>query len=185
MIDQLPLPKVGDPIKAEHIAAITRAISKRTPRNSTSVKVHELADGFYLEAAPGRSSSTFKGAWYPSREAANLLNLTAGLLYDGVTTHFPQVTNITIHPEALRYIYLVCTLTPTTVDGFVTGGTVNATPVITAYSSTQTNTNTTAYILLFTWQAGALLQRYAYWNMACQLRNVNTGDVSFQHWVCS
>jgi len=46
MIDTLPMPRVGDTIKAEHIAAISRALKKRTPRNSPTVKVHETADGF-------------------------------------------------------------------------------------------------------------------------------------------
>lgn len=131
------------------------------------------------------TSSTFEGTWYPSVIDSTHISLTPGFIYDGVTSHFPSVSSIAVHATALRYIYLVCSLTSTTVDGFVTGGTVDATPTVSAYSSTQTNTNTTAYILLLTWQAGAVVQRYAYWNLACQLRNINTGDVSFQYWVCS
>jgi hypothetical protein len=182
MIDTLPMPRVGDTIKAEHIAAISRALKKRTPRNSPTVKVHETADGFYLDAAPGGgASSSFRGAWYPTKVNDELINLTPGSITDGVTTRTPTVTNIVVSATAPQYIYLVCGLTPTIVDGYVTGGTIDS-ATVQAFGSLQTNTNTTGYILLFTWQAGVLGARYKYFSFQGELGNRNTGDTVFRVW---
>jgi hypothetical protein len=134
-----------------------------------------------FKLAPGGGSSA-EYAWTPTAASSTSINLTAGSISDGVTTRTPTVTGISVHATDLQYVYLVCTLSPTLTDGFVTGGTVTA-AVITAYGSAQTNTNTTGYILLFTWQAGAIVDRFRYWSIECQLNNSGAGDTAFNTWT--
>lgn len=181
MIDTLPLPRIGDPIKAEHIAAISKALRKRTPLNSPSVKVCETANGYYLTAKSSVAASSFKGCWYPSRVNAELIKLTAGSISDGITTFTPAVTSITVSATALQYVYLVCSITPTIVDSFVTGGVITAASVQ-AFNMAQTTDNTTAYVLLCTWQSGVLISRYTFWSLQAEFCNAAYGTVLFRTW---
>jgi hypothetical protein len=64
---------------------------------------------------------------------------------------------------------------------------VDATPTIDlTATSFPANTNTAGYILLCTWQAGALVDRYALtFTLACELlqkRSGSVGDVTFNYW---
>jgi hypothetical protein len=129
----------------------------------------------------------FKGMWYPTRGAAiTNLNVTGGTLYDGVTVHTIAAASLTVHASSLNYVYLSCGLTKATVDGWVSGGTVDATPTIATATSFPANTNTAGYIPLFTWQAGALAAaRGAYFPFVCELlqkRSGSAGDVTF-NWL--
>ncbi len=133
-----------------------------------------------FKLSPGGADPGY--AWTPSAASSTSINLTAGSISDGFTTRTPTVTGISVHATDLQYVYLVCTLSPTLTDGFVTGGTVTS-AVITAYGSAQTNTNTTGYILLFTWQAGAIVDRFRYWSIECQLNNSGAGNTAFNTWT--
>ena len=127
---------------------------------------------------------TFAGVWKPSRGASDTeLNVTGGTINDGTTTHIIADAALTVHATSLNYIYLSCALTPTLTDGYVSGGTVDATPTIISSTSVQSNTNSAAYILLCTWQAGALVLRAAWFPYACRLGNSGTGDTLFQYWI--
>jgi hypothetical protein len=182
MIDFLPSPKVGELIKADHIASITKAIRKRTPRNSPTVKVVETADGFWLEAKTGGAASgRFVGCWHPTAVNEELINLTAGSITDGITTYLPDVTDITVHATNPQFIYLVCAITADTVDGYVTGGSITS-ATVQAFSSLQTNTDTTGYVLLCTWQEGAIGDRYTFWSLQAEIGNKGSGDVVFRVW---
>lgn len=129
-------------------------------------------------------SATFAGVWNPTRGASDTaLNVTGGTLYDGTTTHIIADAALTVHATSLNYIYLSCALTPTLTDGYVSGGTVDATPTIISSTSVQSNTNSAAYILLCTWQAGALVLRAAWFPYACRLGNSGTGDTLFKYWI--
>lgn len=134
----------------------------------------------------GEPAADFKGMWYPTRGASITdLNVTGGRLYDGVTVHTIADAALTVHASSLNYVYLSCGLTKTTVDGWVSGGTVDATPTIATATTFPTNTNTAGYIPLFTWQAGALVDRYAYFSFGCELlqkRSGSIGDVTFNWW---
>ena len=137
--------------------------------------------------APDSSGGTFKGLWYPKKGASDTqVIITGGSIFDGTTLHTVADATLSVHASSLNYIYLACDLTKTTVDSYVSGGTVApaATPII-ASTSTQANTNTEGYILLCTWQAGALVDRYAYFAFACELlqkRSGSVGDVTFNWW---
>lgn len=181
MIDTLPSPKAGELIKADHIAQITKAIRKRTPRNSPTVRVVETADGFWLEARTGGGGSRFVGCWYPTKVNSELINLTAGSITDGITTYLPDVTYIAVHATNAQYIYLVCTITPTLVDGYVTGGTIDS-ATVQAFSALQTNSNTTGYVLLCSWQAGVIGDRYTFWSLQAEIGNKGSGDAVFRVW---
>lgn len=56
--DQLPYVKSGDPIKAEHINAIVKAVKMRTPRPSNTVTVRQTSNGFVMDAATSASSGS-------------------------------------------------------------------------------------------------------------------------------
>lgn len=178
--------KPGDVVKADHHNSLIKAIQRRTPISSPSVKIVETATGFYCEAARGGgSASSFRGLWYPSKVNNESVKIGAGSLFDGTTFHSVPETTVAVSPTALNYIYLVCNLSATLVDGYVAGGTVSSTPTIARYSSVQPNNNSTGYILLCTWQAGAVVDRYAYFALASELLNKRSGsigDVTFNWW---
>ena len=120
MIDQLPLPKVGDPIKAEHIAAISRALRKRTPLNSPFVKVRETPDGFYLE-------SSRAAAGFPATNDLALDVSTAGIVKAGTILYeMPKIDStpldaatpphLTIPSSGTRYVIATITGTFDVVD---------------------------------------------------------------------
>jgi hypothetical protein len=134
-----------------------------------------------FKLSPGGGSSA-EYAWTPTAASSTSINLSAGSISDGVTTRTPTVTGISVHETDLRYIYLVCTLNATRVDGFVTGGTVTAAS-ISAYSAIQTNSDTTGYILLCTWQAGAVVDRFRYWSIECQINDNGGGGTAFNTWT--
>lgn len=183
--DQLPYVKSGDPIKAEHINAIVKALKLRTPRHSDTVSVRQTANGFVMDAASGGGAmSGFTGAWNPIVSSdQTTVTLSAGSINDGTQTWLPDVTEIELVPSVLNYIYLKCQLSPTTEDSFVTGGDLSST-VILATSSTQTNSNTYGYILLATvdLSGSGTVTRYAWFNFSCQLRNQGVGNVRFHYW---
>jgi hypothetical protein len=133
-----------------------------------------------FKLSPGGADPGY--AWTPSAASSTSINLTAGSISDGVTTRTPNVSAIAVSATALQYIYLVCTLNVTRVDGFVTGGTVTAAS-ISAYSGIQTNSDTTGYILLCTWQAGAIVDRFRYWSIECQINDNGGGGTAFNTWT--
>jgi hypothetical protein len=129
----------------------------------------------------------FKGLWYPKRGSSDTqVIITGGSIFDGTTLSAVAGATLTVHASSLNYIYLECDLTKTTVDSYVSGGTVApASTPITSATSMPSNTNTKGYILLCTWQAGALVDRYAYFALACELlqkRSGSVGDVTFNYW---
>lgn len=134
------------------------------------------------------SGSDFKGKWYPKRGSSDTeVIMTGGAIFDGTTLSTVAGATISVHATSLNYIYLECDLSKTTVDSYVSGGTVApaSTPLISA-TSVQVNTNTKGYILLCTWQAGALVDRYSYYSFACELlqkRSGSVGDVTFNWWA--
>jgi hypothetical protein len=138
--------------------------------------------------APDSSGGTFKGLWYPKKGASDTqVIITGGSIFDGTTLHTVADATLSVHATSLNYIYLACDLTKTTVDSYVSGGTVDATPTIATSTSAAslTNSNIAGHILLCTWQAGALVDRYAYFAFACELlqkRSGSVGDVTFNWW---
>jgi hypothetical protein len=137
---------------------------------------------------PNDAAGEFKGLWYPKRGSSDTqVIITGGSIFDGTTLHTVAGATLSVHATSLNYIYLDCGLTATTVDSYVSGGTVNATPTIATSTSAAslTNSNTAGHILLCTWQEGALVDRYAYFTLACELlqkRSGSVGDVTFNYW---
>lgn len=182
--DQLPYVKSGDPIKAEHINAIVKALKLRTPRPSDTVSVRQTANGFVMDAASGGGgASSFRGAWCPTIINDELISLSAGSINDGTSTWTPSVSSIVVTANQLNYIYLHVGLTPSLIDGYVTGGVLSS-AAVQATTSTQTNSNTDAYILLCTVDTSTgTVTRYEWFSFGCQMRNSGVGDVFFNYWT--
>lgn len=175
MIDQLPLPKVGDPIKAEHIAAISKALRKRTPLNSPSVKVREVADGFYLEAGGGGGLSTPPCSynWKPRKINSELISVSAGQIM-GTTV---SSSGLAVHATDLNYVYARVAVTPVVTNAFVTSATFSGHTIVSS-TSTLSDSETagvyTRHFLLFTWQAGALVAQTIRFNIGIKVRGAET-----------
>ena len=120
----------------------------------------------------------FKGCWYPTAIDSTHVKLTGGSFTCG-SIFTPTVTSISVSSSALTYIYLQATLSPTYVDGYVDGGSATA-AIVTSGSSIPTSDNTYGYILLCSWQAGALVDRYAYFSLKARLTNSGSGNVRFE-----
>jgi hypothetical protein len=126
MIDTLPLPRVGDTIKAEHIAALSTAIKKRSPLNSPTVKIRETSEGFYMEArgSGGGSGGSVSRYLLPRRVSAGRYTVSPGLLnlmpvrYD--TTSGDELDGTQLHSLTNGVIYLVVRYTTTFVDDYLT-----------------------------------------------------------------
>jgi hypothetical protein len=133
------------------------------------------------------ASGSFVGNWHPTAgDSDTEVIITGGSIYDGTTLSTVAEQTISVHATSLNYIYLECDLTVTTVDSYVSGGTAApaSTPIASA-TTFPTNTNEKGYILLCTWQRGAVVHRYAYFPFACELlqkRSGSIGDVTFNWW---
>lgn len=125
------------------------------------------------------AGGSFKGCWFPSAIDSTHIQLTGGSFTCG-SIFTPSVSSVAVDASALTYVYLRATLSATTVDGYVTGGVATAATVL-GSTTTLTSDNTYGYILLCTWQAGALVDRYEYFSLKARLNNSGVGDVYFEH----
>jgi len=138
-----------------------------------------------LEATSNSAAQTettaidFKGCWYPSAVDSTHIRLTAGSFTCG-SIFTPSVSSISVSSTLLNYIYLRATLSATTTDGYVSGGSATAVDILSG-TSIPVSDNTYGYILLCSWQAGALVDRYEYFSLKARLNNKNVGDVYFEH----
>lgn len=152
------------------------SVLDRTPNWDTLRNIDRPAISEPEFQGPGRASgpvlespstvetfNEFEGAWFPSTVDSTHIDLTEGSVNDGFTTFTPTVTGISVHASSLNYVYLECTVSVATTGGYVTGATITA-AIVKAYTTTKTNTNTKAYLLLCTWQAGFTVARYRYYS---------------------
>lgn len=151
---------------------------------SVGIAEKPLPGGTSLQPIHRRSQRRRYGRWNPTFISATELSVDVGTICDGVTTYIPDGSSVTTHASSLNYVYLECDLTPALEDGYVSGGTIDG-AIIAAYTTAKTTTNTKGYVLLFTCQAGALVNRGAEWSMQAELLNSGTGDVVFRTWVSS
>ncbi len=194
MNDQLPNPLPGDPVRAEHIRQIVRAIRRRTPRPSPSVRPVQLGDaGFALETVynSGGSGASL-GIWHnfqPQRFNPELITVSPGT----INGNYPTIGGTSINSDpapqlvvsatvgVTNIVYAVVTFTLTIDSGFVTGFTASS-YTIEAYTSAQSHTSTKRFIELFRWRNGALLSTTQYWNIG--LRAEDSGiATSTAQWV--
>lgn len=131
------------------------------------------------EQAAAVTAIDFKGCWYPSAVDSTHIRLTAGSFTCG-SIFTPSVSSISVSSTLLNYIYLRATLSATTTDGYVSGGSATAVDILSG-TSIPVSDNTYGYILLCSWQAGALVDRYEYFSLKARLNNKNVGDVYFEH----
>lgn len=163
-----PLVRPGNPFERRLATAV--AMAKPTLHN-VGVTTKTLPGGTSLIIQrQGRGEKKFLGCWHPSVVSQTSINLTAGSVSDGITTFTPTVTGITVHYSSLNYVYLECAISVDILDGYVTGGVITA-AILKSYTTTKTNTNTNLYVLLCTWQAGALVSRYKYHSMTVDIRD--------------
>lgn len=140
-------------------------------------------DGEQYIKVPGSSQQVFN--WEPSAGADDEeLIITGGSISDGITNHSVSGATLAIHATSLNYVYLECDLSASTIDSWVSGGTITS-AAITTYTTTKTTTSTKGYVLLCTWQAGALVARYRWYGLAAKLTNASSGvgDVQFNFWT--
>jgi hypothetical protein len=183
MIDTLPMPRVGDTIKAEHIAAISRALKKRTPRNSPTVKVHETADGFYLDAesvaAGGKASPPFT---FPGQILADIPAIVKGGTVNGVPvtngTDALPTGKVAVSTIGTVYAYLEVTITKsTTASGYVVGIASITTAIMKSAGSVPANTSTVLCRQVASFYNGKKLTQDIKTSMEVAIRGYNaTGD---------
>jgi hypothetical protein len=126
------------------------------------------------------AAPNFKGNWYPSVIDSTHIKLTGGTITCG-SIFTPTVSSVTVDASALNYIYLRATLSASKIDGYVVGGSITATSIISS-TSTLTSDNTYGYILLCTWQASALVAQYEFYSFFASLQNQGSGDTLFVYW---
>jgi len=187
MIETLPMPMPGDPVKADHIRTLSLALKKRTPQPSPSLRLKSTANGFTYEAVmTGGGAGGSVGEWHnfqPSRVNAELITLSPGTINGNYPTIGGTSINTDPRPQltivsttgTTNIVYAVVTFTLTTDNGFVTGFT-GSSYTIESYTSAQSNTATKRYIELFRWRNGALLSTTQYWNIG--LRAEDSGSAS-------
>lgn len=119
----------------------------------------------------------FVGQWFPTFVDATHIDVNSGSVNDGYSSHIPTPTGIVVDASALQYVYLECDLSLTIGDGFIEDGSISSVAIV-AYSTLKTNTNSKAYLLLFRWQAGALVGRNEYYNQGLQVMDNNTNTTT-------
>jgi len=193
ILDSLPTVKAGDAIKAEHYNALVKAIKRRTPRASETVAVNATSNGFTLSASGGGrsgSSSSFRGCWAPTIKGAKgerKISFTSGYITDGIYIVLPELDDITC-PDSTDVLYYVClyvTFTPTVVDGYVTGGTIDSASIV-IDSSLPINTDSDGNILLCTIKNGAVVDRHSWWSLGINLlAKDSSSGVYFRYYAAS
>lgn len=185
MIETLPMPMPGDPVKADHIRTLSLALKKRTPQPSPSLRLKSTANGFTYESVMSGGAGGV-GEWHnfqPSRVNAELITLSPGTINGNYPTIGGTSINTDPRPQltivsttgTTNIVYAVVTFTLTTDNGFVTGFT-GSSYTIESYTSAQSNTSTKRFIELFRWRNGALLSTTQYWNIG--LRAEDSGSAS-------
>ncbi len=107
-------------------------------------------------------------SWKPRKVDATHITISPGYACGGVATIGGVGLDNIPAPQlavgsGLVYVYLCVVWTPYVSEGVVVSGTV-VSREITAESGLQTNTSTNQYFLLFTWQAGALVEQVRKFN---------------------
>lgn len=129
--------------------------------------------------------------WTPTKVDSTHLTISISSAAGGIPTiggtslAASTPPQLTVSASALQYIYLKVTWSPTiNASGYVTGGSVTG-RVITAETTTKTSTSTDRYFLLFTWQAGVLKSRVAFWNFEMNIRDDGTASSTpeYRTWV--
>lgn len=170
-----PLIRPKTPFERRLVDAVDRA----KPTRGVGTFNRPLPGGVSQQTKPQHIAS-FRGCWYPSIIDSTHIKLTGGTLTCG-TIFTPSVSSVSVDASALNYVYLRATLSATTTDGYVTGGSVTAASILSS-TSTLTSNNTYGYILLCTWQASALVERYEFYSFFGSLQNQGTGDTLFVYW---
>ena len=170
-------------VKMRTLKAFMAQLFTHIPTPGPGIGVRRSLNGGVWAAEGGGSGET-PLRWTPTALTSTTLSVDVGTISDGLTTHTPDGSSVTVDASALNYVYLECDLTPDTVDGYVTGGTIDDV-AIAAYTSTKTTTNSKGYVLLFTWQDGALVSRSASLSLQAELLNTGTGNVLFRTWPSS
>lgn len=130
-----------------------------------------------ITSPSGSTVTEFRGQWFPSFVDSTHIDVNSGSVNDGYTSYIPTLTGIVVAASALQYVYLECNLSLTIEDGFIEDGSISSVAIV-AYSTLQTNTNSKAYLLLFRWQAGALVGRNEYYNQGLQVMDNNTNTTT-------
>lgn len=138
-----------------------------------------------FESARSRAAANFKGRWHPTIIDETTLSVTGGTIFDGATTTIVPTTEVAINASELNYVFLQIAFATDTEDGYVTGGTVSSATIESNTTGVPANDNTTAHILLFTWENGAIVDRYEWFNFSCEFHQYGTtaGDAAIKYWI--
>lgn len=188
-LESLPSVHRGDAVKAEHHNSLVKAIRRRTPSSSQTIKIVETSSGFYCETIRGGSSGSEGGcqySWTPRKvrtiEGYDVVVLNAGSV-SGATTNVNGV-NILANPElqipnaadTTQIIYLNIPVTKIqTADSFVYGSTITGgVATVEVNTSLPPSTQSNRYHELFRWRNGRLFNQLGKYNVAVYCRDDGT-----------
>ena len=139
-------------------------------------------DGVLTFEVPRTSGGgDFEGNWFPTAGADDEeVLITGGVVYDYNGPQVVEGDSVAVHATSMNYVYLRLSLNPNVdADGFVTSGYVSA-PTFVSSTTQKTNDDDYGYVLLFRWQAGALVQRHKWFGFTCETVNgAAVGDPAF------
>lgn len=189
--ESLPTVNRGDPVRAEHHNSLVKAIRRRTPTSSTTIKVVETSSGFYCDLVRNAGGSGGAGgcqySWTPNKvrtiEGFDVVVLNAGSV-SGATVNV-NGTNILSNPElqipnnnplTTHIVYLSIPVTKIkTADNFVYGCTITGgVATVEVATSLPTSTQSTRYHELFRWKNGRLFNQVGKYNVAVFCRDDGT-----------
>ena len=143
---RLPRPSIGDPIKAEHIRALSESIKRLQPRNSPTVRVQETPNGisYHVQTAGGVSASSVGGL--DVKPSGIVTPSTVGGVMptiNGVRLDAETPQKLSISPTGTVYVVINVSGTPntSTYAGASFVGTVLGSLVVTISTSTNEPTD--------------------------------------------
>lgn len=156
MIESMPMPMPGDPVKAEHVRTLSRALRHRTPRPSATVKVVEFGDnGYCLEVIPSGAAAPppVYGVWDIRPDLSVVPGLIGGKIprIDGTAINTNPAPVLPITGTGTEYVMFKLNFTITLTSGYLSAYTLNTVDLVISSTTTPADAdNDTHYLMLNT-----------------------------------
>lgn len=173
-LESLPQVKPGDSVKADHHNSLVKAIRRRTPVSSQTVKIVETTSGFYCETihSGSRASAQSHPFLAPSRASSSSV-IQAGSVNGNLVTGSP--VNIATEGTAQLYIRVTITLT-ISANGYVADNFASETAWIYQTGSiVPDNTSSFFYVPVATYSNGVKTVQHLTTNISLRPRDDGTG----------
>jgi len=126
----------------------------------------------------------------PRAASSTSLTISPGYVANGIPTiggtaiDDPTPPALTVSASTLTYVYVCVNYTLVTTGSTVISANVNS-RVISAQTSLQTSTNTDRYFLLFSWQAGRVVNQYRFYSfdIICNDNGTSTSTPTYRTWI--